>query len=262
MTSLPKAGTTLVTKALLGLEGLTPWPYGLTGGAVPPAQPGEPAVVMGVDWPREVSGRALHRRLRACPPGLVAAGHVPWSAGMARLVEEVDARVVAVVRDPRDVAVSLPPYVLGRPDHFLHQRFAAMDEDDRLLAAIEGLPADEHGRLLRPLDARLRDVLAWRDRADGLLVRFEDLVGVHGGGSDDAQRATVRRLADHVGVPLDDEGAARIGDGLFGGTATFRRGHVGTWREAFEPRHVTAAAEHLTPLLVELGYEDDGAWRP
>lgn len=259
VTSVPKAGTTLVTKALLGLEGLTPWPFGLTGDAMPRAEHGEPSLLLGVDWPRTVSARALRRRLRVCPPGLVAAGHVPWSSDTAALLHDLDARVVAVVRDPRDVAVSLPPYVLARPDHFLHRRFVAMDEGERLLAAIAGLPPDADGSRLQPLADRFHDVLRWSERADGLLVRFEDLVGARGGGSDTAQRATVHRLAAHVGVPVDDARATRIADGLFGGTATFRRGRVGGWRETFDERHL-AAAERLTPLLVELGYEDDEAW--
>lgn len=260
VTSLPKSGTNLATKALLAIPALRPSPFTLTGGALPPARSARAAVLMGVDWPRAVDRSAVRRRLRWTAPGSVTSGHLPWSRELADLLAAARARVIAVVRDPRDVAVSLPPYVMARPDHFLHARFARLDEGARILASINGLEADASGVTLQPLEARMASVLAWHDHADALLVRFEDLVGSRGGGSDDAQCATIQRMAEQAGCPIAPTLAADIGAGLFGGTSTFRRGQIGGWQDAFDREHRTAATARLAPLLLDLGYETGADW--
>lgn len=260
VTSLPKAGTTLAVKALTSMPGLRPVPLGLTGRQVSPARPGRPSVEVGVDWPARADEASFRRRLALLPPGGVANAHLPYSATAVRLLAVRHIRVVAVVRDPRDVALSLGPYVMTRPEHHLHRRYAQLDEDGRLLASIRGLEPDEHGNGLLPLAARVRSVTAWAVDPMALLVRFEDLIGERGGGSRSAQREALGALAEHLGVVVAQDRMEDIARNLFGGTSTFRRGQQGGWRQAYGARHVAAARSEIGNLLVELGYETDDRW--
>jgi hypothetical protein len=87
------------------------------------------------------------------------------------------------------------------------------------------------------------------------MVRFEDLVGPEGGGSEEAQRLVVERVAGHLGVPVGEETMRAVKEGLFGVGRTFRKGQVGGWRQEFSPEHEQAVEEVAGPLLVELGYD-------
>jgi hypothetical protein len=89
------------------------------------------------------------------------------------------------------------------------------------------------------------------------MVRFEDLVGVEGRGSEGAQRLAVGRVAAHLGVEAGEETMRALQEGLFGVGRTFRKGQIGGWREEFTAEHERAVEEVAGPLLVELGYEVD-----
>lgn len=254
VTSLPKGGTNLLLKALGCLPGLRVSRLGIYGGNVAPTRPGAATVAVGVDWPTEADARRVRRRIGLVAPGSVLPAHLPHSRELADLLAALGVRVAAIVRDPRDVACSLPPYVLSRPHHFLHARFAALSPGQRLTAALEGLAADAGGRGLRSLEQRVRSVVSWADDPAAVLVRFEDLVGPQGGGSRQRQLDTLRTLADHLGVPCTPGQARHIAEHLFGGTDTFRKGQIGGWRQELTPEQLQIAAR-LDPLLVELGYE-------
>jgi sulfotransferase 6B1 len=92
------------------------------------------------------------------------------------------------------------------------------------------------------------------------VVKFEDLVGPRGGGSAEAQRRTVGRVACHVGLEPDERMMRTVEENIFGVSKTFRKGQVGGWREEFSEEHGRAAREIAGPLLVELGYEANPEW--
>ena len=89
------------------------------------------------------------------------------------------------------------------------------------------------------------------------MVKFEDLVGTKGGGSAEAQRLAVERMARHLGVEVEEATMRAVEEGLFGVGRTFRKGQIGAWREEFSAEHERAVEEVLGSLLVELGYEAD-----
>ena len=172
-------------------------------------------------------------------------------------MEQQAMRMVLVVRDPRDVVVSSAEYLYSHNRHPLHSHFTSMPKRDRIMASIRGIPGDQYNRLAG-VDERIKSVLAWRHHDYTVVVRFEDLVGPAGGGSKEAQSAAIFQVAQHLGVSLSAVQADAIGDNLFGGTATFRQGAIGSWRRTFDEGHLKASETLLGELLVELGYEIHG----
>jgi hypothetical protein len=87
-------------------------------------------------------------------------------------------------------------------------------------------------------------------------VSFEDLVGVRGGGSADAQLATVRRVVEFLGFGGNpDVIPERLADQLFNrGSFTFYRGQIGAWREAFTSAHRRLVADRLGAVIDLYGY--------
>jgi sulfotransferase 6B1 len=168
-------------------------------------------------------------------------------------------RVVCILRDPRDVAVSQMHHIKQRNEHFAHEAFLKLPSDhERLLHSIRG--GELGGRRLQSLDERYRQFLGWQDADNAMMVKFEDLVGPRGGGSAEAQRRTVEQVARHVGLEPDERLMRTVEENIFGESKTFRKGQIGGWREEFSEEHARAAREIAGPLLVELGYEAGPGW--
>lgn len=196
--------------------------------------------------------------LSGMPQGGVATAHLVHEPRFVELVRATGVGHVLIVRDPRDVAVSYAEYAAVAEHHYLHAHFAALSPDERLLAAIEGVPGDVpwDSVALRDIGAVFAQFLAWRDEPETLLVRFEDLVGPGGGGDALTQRTTVERIAAHIGLAPSEAQIQAAAAAVFDPRSpTFRRGVSGEWRARFGARHLAAFERVAGWLPAELGYE-------
>src|SRR5215210_4129016 len=231
-------------------------PHLVEGGRFPPARKlirgrGE-KVTVGVVSPQQIIRRWLTRRLSKVPDGGFVTAHCVYTPELADLFHEGGMRVVCILRDPRDVAVSQMHYLKQLKNHFAHEEYMALPSDhERLLVSIRG--GELGGRRLQSLAERYRQFLRWEREGGAAVVKFEDLVGTKGGGSAEAQRLAVEGVARQLGV---DEGTLGVvEEDLFGVGRTFRKGQIGGWREEFSAEHERAVKEVVGSLLVELGYE-------
>ena len=254
-------------KSILGLRGpedvMGIGPHLVEGGRFRPARRllrgrGE-KVTVGVVSPQPIGRRWLTRRLSKVPDGGFVSAHCIYTPQLADLFRQQGLSTVCILRDPRDVAVSQMHYIKQLENHFAHEGYMALPSDkERLLLAIRG--GELGGRRLQSLDERYRQFLRWERDGGAAVAKFEDLVGTKGGGSAEAQRLAVERVAEHLGVGVDEATMRAVEEGLFGAGRTFRKGQIGGWREEFSAEHARAVEEVLGPLLVELGYEADPNW--
>ncbi len=262
--SVPKSGTHLLAR-LLVLLGFEQAKLGgirshLVSGPYAPIKRllrgrGPEKVTVGVVSPERVDRRWLARRLGRVSDGQFVTAHCVHTPELAGLLREQGMRTVCILRDPRDVAVSQVHYIKRLKKHPVHAGFAALPTDrERLMFAIRG--GELGGRRMLSLDERYRRFSGWASEEGAVVVRFEDLVGPRGGGSEEAQRRAVGMVAAHLGVEADEATLARVGEGIFGAGQTFRKGMIGGWREEFSAEHERAAEEVAGPLLAELGYAD------
>jgi Sulfotransferase domain len=211
-------------------------------------------VTVGVVSPQPISRRWLTRRLSKVPDGGFVSAHCIYTPELADLFRQQGMRTVCILRDPRDVAVSQMHYIKQLENHFAHEGYLALPSDsERLMLAIRG--GELGGRRLQSLDERYRQFLRWERDGGAAVAKFEDLVGTKGGGSAEAQRLAVERVAGHLRAEVDEATMRAVEEGLFGAGRTFRKGQIGGWREEFSAEHVRAVEEILGPLLVRLGYE-------
>ena len=236
-------------------------PHLVEGGRFPPARRflrsrGE-KVTVGVVSPRQISRRWLAGRLAGVPEGGFVTAHCIYTPELAGLFHEGGMKTVCILRDPRDVAVSQMHYLKQLKNHFAHEEYMALPSDrERLMVSIRG--GELGGQGLQPLAERYGRFLGWERAGGAVMVRFEDLVGPEGGGSEEAQRLAVGRVAMHLGVPVEERTIGLVGEGLFGAGRTFRKGQIGGWREEFTAEHEQALEEAAGPLLAELGYQEAG----
>jgi hypothetical protein len=238
-------------------------PHFVEGGRFPQARRllrgrGE-KVTVGVVSPQHISRRWLARRLSKVPDGAFVNAHCIYTPELADLFRQQGMRTVCILRDPRDVAVSQMYYLKQLENHFAHEGYMALPSDhERLLVSIRG--GELGGHKLQSLDERYRQFLRWERDGGAALVKFEDLVGTKGGGSAEAQRLAVERVARHLGMEVEEGTRGVVEEGLFGVGRTFRKGQIGGWREEFSAEHERAVKEVAGSLLVELGYEANPEW--
>ncbi len=130
--------------------------------------------------------------------------------------------------------------------------------DHCLMVSIEGLRGKE--LWLENVADRTRGVIDWNHSELFLPVRFEDVIGVRGGGELARQLVVFREFADHLGVVASDERIQRAASDMFGEGHSFRKGQIGGWHEVFKDEHRQCFKELAGDLLIELGYEQNTDW--
>src|SRR5215207_765810 len=210
--SVPKSGTHLLVR-LLTLLGFQQTHFGgirshLVSGPFSPIKRllrvrGSEKVIIGVVSPQQIGRQWLSRRLSRIPDGCFIIAHCIYTLELAELLREEEMCVTCIMRDPRDVVVSQMHHIKQRTQHFAHEAFVALPSDrERLLFSIRG--GELGGRTLQSLDERYRQFWEWERDPNAVMVKFEELVGPEGGGSTDAQRRAVERIAAHVGLRTDE----------------------------------------------------------
>ncbi|MBI5885683.1 MAG: sulfotransferase domain-containing protein [Deltaproteobacteria bacterium] len=233
MNSIPKSGTNLLENALLNLPSLR-------GGLL--------RTLMTLPG---ISDEVIAARIRGIKKGQFIVAHLTANPGLLSLVHDEGIRSLLMVRDPRDIAVSHFKYLTGMDlTHRFHGYFASLPNDDaRLMASIDGVVG------------ALRDYADWLDDPGTLVVRFEDLIGPAGGGSQDRQLKAVGDIASHLGIVISEKEIQEISLRIFSTkTPTFRSGRIGGWKKTFKPEHVKAFKDIAGDLILRYGYENDVNW--
>ena len=218
------------------------------------AQVKRPAQAFSLPSQRHSLGRFLAR----CPNGMFVTAHADHDPWMAETLAKLEFRHILLLRDPRDVVVSRAFFRKRLPWHPHHRYFTEVLKTDaeRIMATIEGFPAQPTSPVpLESINDAFRRYLSWFDSQDLLTVRFEDLVGPVGGGQLAAQLNAVRKIADHIGRPIDDDEVVRVADRMYATSGlTYRKGVAGDWRNHFTDEHRAVFDRVSGDLLEVLGY--------
>ena len=268
--SIPKGGTHLLLK-LVYLLGIPDDPKRFWLGAGVVRRGFEPlnrivkggyekeTVEIGSEVPVRIGAKWLRKKLNQVPDGHSFGAHCLHSDALSRVLEASGVRPVCIIRDPRAIVVSHMHYVKGWRKHFYYKDYMRLPSDrDRLIFSIKG------GRLgkyeVKSLRERYKSFVDWVDVSMATVVRFEDLVGAAGGGSDQAQREAILLVARHLGLNVQGSVLDTIQKALFGDkgaatqSTTFRKGRADAWRSELAPDLVAMVEDDLSDILEKLGY--------
>lgn len=206
-------------------------------------------------------------RYLSVQPGAVIHGHERYTPELANILLSQEIKVILMIRDPRDQAVSHMFHLRRTVTHPAHERMVELNDDDALMACIEGRP-DIWGTA-----SMLRLTRSWLDAGDqAFCVRYEDL------NSDPASE--FRRVLKFLGIHCDEnllqaiikrnrferssigrkiwKSSRRPGDE--NANSFFRKGIVGDWKSYFKASHVERFKEVAGEELINLEYEKDFDW--
>lgn len=266
----PKGGTHLLARCVTLLGGVQRVDFFFHGKMgeelrLPPVPAGGEGIPQGIGEPTLISREGVERVLSSLWAGEFAVGHIPHSSSFEELLQNHRVRMLFILRDPRDAAVSLVHHITSHPENRLHEYFTRglRSFEERLLAAIEGVESARPpgGERLGSIGERLRSVQPWLAAPMTCTTRFERLVGPEGGGSVEAQQGEIETIARHLALSLTPEENQAVASQLFGqGSPTFRRGQLGAWKESFKAEHKAAFKRVAGQELVALGYERALNW--
>lgn len=259
--SLPKSGTNMVSK-LANLMNLSYTNIGIASSSVL----GKysvlkslirgpffcPAIIrVGVDTSACVRESWITQTFSKIKSGSYATGHTPYSDQLMNLLTDLRIRVIQVVRDPRDVLVSWSHYVASQPWHFAYAAYADRSFEDCCRFTLYG---GRVGKIyIEGFTSILRAVEGWLLNPKVLVIHYENLVGESGGGSRKAQSDTIRQFAEFVGcksVQIDT-----CADALYGGTPTFRKGKIGSWKSELGTELLDEIETVFSDYLIKFGYK-------
>lgn len=225
--SIPKCGTHLLTKCI---ELLTERPL-----IEPDSEP------FGM-WERKVTAPTYHNEFFTT--------HMPYFPKSKAIFRKHGFKTFLIYRDPRDKVISHVYWVYrGGWQNRLKDN------------PLQKLPFD---KLVKHFIRRVKDLynqfLPWMKESHCMPIRFENLIGPLGGGTQEAQIAEIKKIAQHINLPLNDTLINHCVENLFGKSPTFREGKIGSWKKHFTKEHKALFKREAGQLLIELGYEKDTKW--
>ena len=207
----------------------------------------------------------LYQKIQNIRRGQYVSGHLYWSRELVDLLVKHEIRTLFIIRDLRDVAVSLADYLTYKnTNHRLHPYFKSLPTDEaRLMAAIVGVPGNliGDGKREKSIGESGEAFAPWLNEPNCLAVRFEDMIGSAGGGSDRRQLDNVRAIVNYLGLDLSEEQITQVAQNIFfKRSTTFRKGQIGDWQNHFTDEHKRAFKEVAGEALINLGYESGFDW--
>jgi hypothetical protein len=215
-------------------------------------------IPIGTLTPVYADHRTMSEWLAAMPNHSYLIAHIVWTPILAPILAKHQMKQIFIIRDPRAVLASLLSFILdtkGMPKpHFLEADFKALSPAQRLELLLEGGEARHAGVTVTPFREIFHGMLAWQQEDHCLFIRFEDLVGVQGGGSTEQQEAAIRRIATHLGKSFDPELATRYEQIYNPNARTFRQGSIDGWKQHLDAASIERIQTYCHPLCTAAGY--------
>lgn len=239
MNSIPKSGTNLLNRALMYMPKMR--------------QSGVCTIRL---WGEADAG--LLQRLSSIRNGQYVVGHIQDSDEVFSLMMKESIKGLVMIRDPRMIVLSHLNYVTNiDKTHKTHKYFESLPSDEaRLNSIIQGVDG-----VVAPIGEVLRRYEGWLRHPNVLTVKFEDLVGSSGGGTQIKQQETIKGIAEHLGIHMSDEWISAIADKVFSSSApTFRSGSTTGWKEKLSDDQKAILKPQIADWLIKYGYEVDQRW--
>lgn len=216
------------------------------------------------------SQKHISWKYHSAPAGSIIRGHLMHCREVLDVISQRNTLRLMMYRDLRDVAVSHANWVLKEPRFYLHKYYKGLPNfESCLMASIVGVPLGSpfgSNQSHPDIGSDFARWSGWISDTNTLAIKFEDIVGVRGGGTEGRRMECIQRIAAALGdVRSPNELSNDFGSEVMNPEAshTFRKGNkgaIGTWRNHFNERHKDAFKRCAGAALVELGYENDDNW--
>jgi sulfotransferase 6B1 len=206
-------------------------------------------------------------RYQSVKPGGVVHGHDALTHELKDILCQSGFKVILMIRDPRDQAVSRMFHIRRSPSNRWYEYFRELNDDDALTICIEGCQG------LRSVSNLIKLTQTWLGNDyDILCVKYENLTK---NPVDEFQK-----VLEYIGLRVDENFTRAIvlrnrferltigkkiwkswrKPGQENPNSHFRKGIVGDWRNYFNEQHTERFKEIAGASLIEFGYEENFNW--
>lgn len=223
----------------------------------------------------------IGKYLDTCKPGEFLFAHLKFDNDLYKLFLEKKFKMIMIIRDPRDLTVSLANWALRYKEYRLYNFFTRVCDPDKILEyTISGVTSEDIEKVLQPrnliekikiilkrspnpreipgllsVKKRYEEFMGWTDKPEFLTVKFEDLIGEKGGGDEEKQIKTINKILNYLDIKLNKEQFEYIKKNIFyTKSKTFHKGKIGSYKERFNPAHKRLFNKVAGDLLERLGY--------
>lgn len=253
--SYPKSGTHLLYQILYSIPGLKKWNDIVSVQALC----GIINTINHIRW-----------KIGSAPKSSIVRSHLMYCDQVLNILEEFNCKTIFIYRDLRDVAVSHARWITKEQRIFLHDIYLQQKSfDQQLMSSIKGVPIGTpfSSNVSQPdIGTDFSRWKGWVYDPPTLAVKFEDLVGERGGGSEDKRLYIIEQILDHLEVNLPNTQIRS----QFASYAlnpeeshTFKKGgkgSIGGWKSVFKEFHKKEFKKFAGETLIELGYEHHLDW--
>lgn len=216
-------------------------------------------IPISIGSPRMVKQKLVEKICSKINDGNYMLSHIPYSAQMEEVLNNLGWKNIIIIRDPRDQCASVLHKLKIKKNnpasYYLYEKLTS--DRDRVKALIDGYDGIENTRGMESLENMYKSILDWKDKGNFIFVKFEDLIGPKGGGSLKNQKVTIMKILKHLDYKHhnNDEIVDWIGHHCFGITNSFWKGQIGNWKNVFDKEVIDIFENNISDLLNQLGYE-------
>lgn len=205
---------------------------------------------IGIDSSAKISSTWLNKKIKSLDCKSFT-GHAAYSNHLISILHDNNIKIIQIIRDPRDVIVSFSHWIKSRPDHYAYKIYSSLPKEEIILNRILG--SNSRSICVDSIATMMDRTYGWLTiPSDVLVVRFEDLVGINGGGNSKSQMDAIIKIAEWLDVK--NKSLGEVQNQVFGNTMTFRKGQIGTWQNEFVQEAIIAFDDNVGPRLKLWGY--------
>lgn len=208
-----------------------------------------------VSSPILITESTYKKLFKVLSPGKFIIGHVPYSHQAKKVHHSAVDYSLTIIRDPRDMILSMLRHVKDRPQHHSHDYLynSLETDEERFFAVADGFENSE--TKLIGVKIMIESMLEWQQDSSNLLIKFEDIVGPLGGGDSFVQQKTIDRILTFIGAENTPKNLKEIAKESFGKSSTFRKGQIYGWKDKLSQRENELFCQTHSNLLDLIGYE-------
>ena len=178
--------------------------------------------------------------------------HMQFHSSIADTAKGNDVKIIHLIRDPRDVLLSHLNYIermdITQKSHDFISQYN--NRQDKLKAMIDGKKD-----VLEPFSLVLNKFSPWINEPEVLCIKFEDLIGVNGGGNNENQLEAVKAICDFISIKLDEGELLDVSNKIYSPkSSTFNKGKIGNWKQVLTEEETQWLNNLLDKEIKEYGY--------
>ena len=201
---------------------------------------------IGVDMPLKIKKLYIEKILKNCSEGEYITSHFGYDEVLIDYIHKQNFKIIFVVRDPRAVINSLYNYILNNPNHPLNFHFKNMSISKRYKSLLFGLKFKDYN--LNSMKNKYNILKKFIDNPNVLTIKFEDIIGTRGGGSDELMILNIQNIANFINADIYK--TEFVVENFFGpGRKTFRKGNIRSWKNELPPEIIESTTNELKSTL-------------